>query len=250
MASKASSKLKNFLEHGAHLHVNTELDLASGKDKVLAVDDLEEALTVDPTEGAVALPGDDRPKNDPDAKERLPTTWTTPDRILDVWLMTDQYHKKRRNPKSRNNRVNSPDSVAEQGKQDKDHDEFHTPAAEELIHIDVWERQNKRRLSEMNADELISKIGWVFVKWQDLQYDASTFDSPIPRDSPQYSAFYKAFRNFLYARTVKIPVLTKAEAHRRDSRKPNGYTRLMGKQPECIKNGVSCLFSSSLASFC
>jgi hypothetical protein len=57
-------------------------------------------------------------------------------------------------------------------------------------------------------------------------------------DSDLWLPFVNAFRHFLFARRVVIPVLSEAECKRRDHRVTNAFKRLQ-RQPECIVGGVS-----------
>jgi hypothetical protein len=202
--------------------------LANGADEL--ADDEEAVLKVDGD--ADQIDGDDeRPLPKPEADRDLPRAWSTPDRILDLWFLTGKPVK---SSKMKLNRVESPEPEPEGVRYD-----FVKPDDSTLIHIDGWERRNRRTLGPDDAEDLVSRIGLVYVKWQDLQYEAATEDTPIAPNSPFYPAFLSAFRNYLYARTVKIPILTKAEAKARDARKIDGYQRLMGIQPDCVTNGVS-----------
>ncbi len=40
-----------------------------------------------------------------------------------------------------------------------------------LIGIDEWEKKHRRKLKPEDAEELASKIAWIYAKWMDLQYD-------------------------------------------------------------------------------
>ena len=221
-------KLRHFLEHGSRLQIKTETDLANNGDELM--DEEEVALQVD--DEAKQLDDQDanegRPQSRPDAYAELPKSWSTPDRILDVWFLTNLTTIK---PKQ--NRVESPEPEPEGV-----HYDFSKPDNSQLVHIDEWERRNRLHLKPEDAETYISRIGWAYVKWQDLQYEDATEDTPIAPDSPLYPAYLAAFRTYLYARTVQIPILTKAEALRRDARPVHGYQRLMGQQPECVQNGV------------
>ena len=216
------------MEHGSRLQIRTETDLANGGDEL--VDEVEAVLRVD--DEAKQLEEQDeaegRPQSRPDAFTELPKSWSTPDRILDAWFLTKVAHVK-----LKQNRVDSPEPEPEGANQD-----FTKPDDSQLVHIDDWERRNRLHLKPEDAETYISRVGWAYVKWQDLQYEDATEDTPIAPDSPLYPAYLAAFRNYLNARTVQIPVLTKAEALRRDARPVNGYQRLMGQQPECVQNGV------------
>lgn len=66
----------------------------------------------------------------------------------------------------------------------------------------------------------------------------ATWDTPLPAESPGYSAFVDAFEAYLWGRTVLVPMLKPLEAQKRDSRPLNGFVR-MANQPSCVKGGVS-----------
>ena len=231
VAQIANFQTRNFLDQGSRLRILTETDLANGVDEL--ADDEDAVLQVDAD--ADQIDGDDgRPRAKPDADRELPRSWSTPDRILDLWFLTGKPVK---SAKAKQNRVDSPEPEPEPEPRDVRYG-FTKPADSNLIHIDDWERRNRKALGPDDAEELVSRIGLVYVKWQDLQYEAATEDTPIASTSPYYPAFLAAFRRYLYARTIKIPILTKAEAKARDARKIDGYNRLMGVQPDCVKDGV------------
>jgi hypothetical protein len=72
-------------------------------------------------------------------------------------------------------------------------------------------------------------------------HSLATWDTPPPRSDPvQYSAYLKAFDSFLLGRQVVIPVLTPAEANRRDSRRLKDFKELK-QQPDCVVGGVRLL---------
>jgi hypothetical protein len=226
MCTRYPLPLRYFLEHGSKINIKTETDLANGPDELAGEEDA--ALAVD-ADADQLEDQDERPKNSPDAREKLPAAWSKPDRILDAWFLKSDALKS----KAKANRIESSEPESDTLAQD-----FVKPNMADLIHIDQYERRHGH-LTKDDAEKVVSQLGWVYVKWQDLQYEAACNDTPILPNSTLYPAFLDAFRNYLYARTVKVPVLTDKEAKRRDARDPTGYKRLMGKQPECVQNGVS-----------
>lgn len=48
------------------------------------------------------------------------------------------------------------------------------PADNLLVPVETAERMLKRKFTRDDAEELVKYIGWVYVKWQDLQYEAGT----------------------------------------------------------------------------
>lgn len=48
------------------------------------------------------------------------------------------------------------------------------PADDQLITVESAERILRRKFNEEDARSLIRCLGWVYVKWQDLQYEAGT----------------------------------------------------------------------------
>lgn len=46
------------------------------------------------------------------------------------------------------------------------------PRMEDMIPIEQYERVCKRKFTEMDVEELADKVVWMYVKWQDLQYEA------------------------------------------------------------------------------
>ncbi|KAG0206195.1 hypothetical protein BGX28_002330 [Mortierella sp. GBA30] len=62
-----------------------------------------------------------------------------------------------------------------------------------------------------NSDDMdaLDHIQSVFVKWRSLDYDQSTWDEPDEPDSPHYSSFKQAFKDWVTAQKIEIPTRAK-----------------------------------------
>ena len=66
--------------------------------------------------------------------------------------------------------------------------------------INEFEKRTGRKLQDNDAD----KIVWAFIKWDDLPYDEATWDSPPRPGELGYHEYCRAFKSFLFARTVTV----------------------------------------------
>ncbi|KAG0331006.1 hypothetical protein BG000_011296 [Podila horticola] len=62
-----------------------------------------------------------------------------------------------------------------------------------------------------NEDDMdaLDYIQSVFVKWKGLDYEHSTWDEPDEPDSPHYASFKQAYKNWLTAQKIHIPIRAK-----------------------------------------
>ncbi|KAJ7673029.1 hypothetical protein DFH06DRAFT_51669 [Mycena polygramma] len=124
------------------------------------------------------------PAEQRDAMEAIPVAWKTPERVLRLLLW--------RHPSS-----SPPGSRA-------DSDRFATqraltqklgwnPSGEFTMNLDEWEKFKKRPFTLNDLDE----VAWAYIKWEGLNYDQASWDSPPLPDEPGYRAFQTALARFL-----------------------------------------------------
>ncbi|KAJ9100517.1 hypothetical protein QFC21_003560 [Naganishia friedmannii] len=235
LSSISRNLLLSFLRTGMRVTLETESQIAT-KDSVLGEDTVEAVLGVDEDgkRGVQSVWRVGPPKADADAQDKIPVAWNTPDRILDVFFLKSAIHAIRRqalqNPGgTSNNLVEALDfqSSLKDGVK---------PADDLLVSVEDAERTLRRKFTRNDAEEMVKYVGWVYVKWQDLQYEAATWDTPILPPSPASAAFLSAFQAYLWSRTVIVPVLKPLEAQKRDTRPLNGFVR-MAQQPSCVAGG-------------
>ncbi|KAJ7673066.1 SNF2 family N-terminal domain-containing protein [Mycena polygramma] len=124
------------------------------------------------------------PAEQRDAMEAIPVAWKTPERVLRLLLW--------RHPSS-----SPPGSRA-------DSDRFATqraltqklgwnPSGEFTMNLDEWEKFKKRTFTLNDLDE----VAWAYIKWEGLNYDQASWDSPPLPDEPGYRAFQTALARFL-----------------------------------------------------
>ncbi|KAL7423006.1 hypothetical protein Q5752_002304 [Cryptotrichosporon argae] len=244
MQATTQQKLKRFLEKGVLLDVVTNETLAAKGDVMAAptiaavLDDAEPVVERHGKKDAVKDEWEGHgPAPDPDAEANIPVAWSTIDRILDVMMFPPT--KKTLKPKSANGRKTRilSESPELEPAPLPEYEDGVEPPIDQQMNIDDWERQSGRKLDEDDADEIAGLVAWCYVKWDDLQYDQSTWDTPPPRDSLLYAAYKRALSRYLRARRIQVPVLNAAQARERDR-----AAEQMGKppkeQPDCIVGGA------------
>ncbi|OCF38336.1 hypothetical protein I317_07902 [Kwoniella heveanensis CBS 569] len=276
----SAAKLRNFLEKGPSLDLVTDETLAARGDEmeqptianVTAEEDrsaMKRNLSRD----------DDGKKEEPwtgigpgpekDAEASLPIEWSTVDRVLDIMLLLPSTTKVKAKPvQRRGQRImsvslsaagstrGSPAPDAQDQGDSKEAKALNPaevmreklglkdgaqPPKDIMVDIDSWEEHTGRELDESDVDEISELAMWCFVKWDDLQYDQSTWDSPPPTSSSLYPAFKRALARYLQARRVEIPVLTPSACKRRDEGAARIYVPPT-EQPDCIVGGKLMTF--------
>ncbi|MCO5609445.1 hypothetical protein L7F22_063671 [Adiantum nelumboides] len=131
------------------------------------------------------------PASAPDAQERIPSSWKTPERILDVFF-----------------RASSVEGLSDPAPRTKKQRVSHThqqQIADELksntnpVHIDDVDED---LLSPDDAEERIDWVAKCLIKWQDVDYQKSTWENVPDGDDPDFLA---AFCTFLQGRQVELP---------------------------------------------
>ncbi|WWC96240.1 hypothetical protein V866_003107 [Kwoniella sp. B9012] len=267
----SSHRLRHFLEKGPNLDLITDETLAAKGDemaqptisKLTAEDDQVPGRKSGHSleHGSASQEGKKEwkgigPGPEKDAESSLPIEWSTIDRVLDVMLLPPRQKAKPSTTKrgkrimstslsasaSESGQANS-SAVANGGRNPADEmrrqyglRDGQKPPAEMQIDIDTWEEKAGRELDEDDVDEVAGLVTWCFVKWDDLQYDQSTWDTPPPTDSPLYPAFKHALARYLRSRKIEIPVLTPDQVRMRDTNAEGLYVPPTN-QPDCIVGG-------------
>jgi hypothetical protein len=112
-----------------------------------------------------------------------------------------------------------------------------------LTDIDRWEQLANRKLGPEDVDDIAHLVSWIYVKWDDLQYSESCWDTPPPFTSPLYPAFKRALARYLAARKVVVPILSAGQRRERDAMAAR-QGRPPKEQPACIVGGTLMPFQS------
>ncbi|WWD18597.1 hypothetical protein CI109_103050 [Kwoniella shandongensis] len=255
------AKLRNFLVKGPNLDVVTDETLAARGDdmeqptiaNVLQVEDTASGSSRPQKHGEQGKPDwvGTGPGPEPDA--RLPIEWSTIDRVLEVMLLPPGDYKKKSLDKN-SRRILSPSASTSErssptpsgaGSAANRVEELRTelglkegiqPPQDMRVEIDEWERRTGRELQEGDVDELAGLVSWCFVKWDDLQYEQSCWDTPPLSSSPLYPAYKRALARFLGSRRVNIPVLSQEQCRRRDAEAARAFVPPQ-QQPDCVVGG-------------
>ncbi|KDQ63375.1 hypothetical protein JAAARDRAFT_169132 [Jaapia argillacea MUCL 33604] len=184
-----------------------------------------------------------------DAERRIPLQWKTVDRVLDVLLWFPQKRLgtgrkgKQKQPQRRTRRVQSDEEdeldEAVEAERTAAFEEGEQPSADLTETVDEWQDRTGEILTLDHLDELVDEVVWAFIKWDDLGYDESTWDSPPRRGQRGYAAFRAAFERFIAARQVVVPAKSKAEYAKFDKRVEDGYRKFAlrsGAQPSLGQN--------------
>ncbi|KAL0951419.1 hypothetical protein HGRIS_008111 [Hohenbuehelia grisea] len=154
-----------------------------------------------------------------DAEKRIPPAWKTVDRVLDVRLWNPRTPKRSNKPgkgKGKASRIDSEESSEEEDNFEhaqfkKAFEEGTEPDNVFLETIPDWEK----RTGQQFGLEHLQHVVWIFAKWDDLNYDDSTWDSPPRPEDPTYTAFQSAIERYLKARKVRVSNSAPAEPDRK-----------------------------------
>ena len=200
--------------------------------------------------------GDPKPPTAlPDAEDCIPEAWLRVDRVLDVRVWT--LGKKKRPPagisgEKRGGRkvISSEDDepegveIIEDGlvakkQRENAYSRGHEPSEEYLETVDEWVARTGQECTVESIDQVI----WCLLKWEDLDYAegghlnlyfsylrlilplTATWDSPPKRDDPTWDCFEKAFGSFVAARSVRVPILSRAQLKGSDDRPAEDFHR-------------------------
>ncbi|GAA6000598.1 hypothetical protein JCM10207_004569 [Rhodosporidiobolus poonsookiae] len=181
LAAAYPAKLSNFLARGSTVKFDA------------AVED-------DPEEGEPEEEKDDlAPLPDPDALKRIPPSWRTVERVIEVWY---------RHPKK---------------------------AGEQLAHDHYIRRYD---LPE-NPEDGLELVMQCKLKWGDLPYGQCTDEAPPKPDEEGYEAYVAAYKAFLVACSpeMSVPSLTKKQMAELDQPRDPKRFKAIEVQPDYITGG-------------
>jgi hypothetical protein len=172
------------------------------------------------------------PRAAPDAQERIPLPWRTPDRVLDVFFRVDILGAAGRIA-ARNKEPPNP----YRRPRAKQHAENRQRFKEDpnLLHID---EVDEALLDDENAGESLPYVAKLFVKWEDVPYEFSTWENG-PDEEEQadiFDEYLAAFKRYLSSRKVNVPLLTQEEMQDLDDRRRMRFTALRS-QPNYVREG-------------
>ncbi|KAG7099004.1 hypothetical protein E1B28_000889 [Marasmius oreades] len=143
----------------------------------------------------------------PDAEQRIPLSWMTIDRVLEVQLKRPTQSKKLKKNGRIRKVVESEEEEAKEDAEDAEESQAYQNAydlSEEpegfTESIDEFEGRTGRPFEENDIDRVI----WGLFKWNELGYDHATPDSPPRLGDETYDAFREAMRRYIASRNVEI----------------------------------------------
>ncbi|TFK36879.1 hypothetical protein BDQ12DRAFT_686022 [Crucibulum laeve] len=244
LVSTSAQKLKHFLKMGPKLELlqePVELDNSLSTEfsaPTFEIGSESHALLSKTRDGtpANASPNDALP----DAERRIPPSWKTVDRVLDVVLWYPKPKSTRRWAKGKKGKVKSKalrvesesesenDSLAKSMEAEKAsiHEHGEQPSADFAGTVPEWEEHVGRKL--LLTD--VNQVAWAFIKWDDLGYDEATWDTPPLPEESGFEAFMTAFKRFVESRDVVVPKLSKAHAEKFDNRDKDGFRKHLLKE--------------------
>ncbi|PWN27219.1 hypothetical protein BDZ90DRAFT_260877 [Jaminaea rosea] len=254
LRSVAMINLRHFLSHGSRLELDPSATASSKKkedeEQTATVQELEQqrkqrrrskrlqlALTVSRETGEV-MRGPPAPESD--AQERIPKTWVTPDRILDVYLSVsavsaadlldpaecEMFHRRPR----KITKIGQGAGISAR----KDQLEQST----EHIHISKVNQDVLEGLSEGRMFDLLQDAK-VLIKWEDLEYEQSTWEESVSPVSygERWRSFVSAFRRYLHSRKVYVKQMTSQDLATLDRQRSRSRFESIESQPTYIKGG-------------
>ena len=178
LSSTSPSLLRNFLQSGPKVELLAEPRKSSEsfEDDSTKPADASELPIVDANDGSREAPDKTLrasiPHALPDAEERIPTSWLTIDRILDIRIWSPKKSKRTKQAKKKKATQISDDEIDELSSEAEDEmrralDDGLEPDSAYIETIDEYES----RCGESFSLEDIDKVIWAFIKWEDLLYD-------------------------------------------------------------------------------
>ncbi|KAE9408278.1 hypothetical protein BT96DRAFT_914203 [Gymnopus androsaceus JB14] len=149
-----------------------------------------------------------------DAEDRIPISWKTVDRVLDVQL---RLNPSRAQPKSKQKRKGGRQKRLMVQSEDDESDESDSEDLTEAVRAAFDEGEEPvgfvesvddfevRTGEDFDPHKHIGLVIWAFFKWSDLGYEESTWDAPPRPMDATYPAFQEALIRFSVARKVQIP---------------------------------------------
>ncbi|CAE6385985.1 unnamed protein product [Rhizoctonia solani] len=196
------------------------------------------ALDVLPTfarSRSISSEGDTKPKTEYDetpgpmldAQLRIPNSWLRIDRVLDFRLRRPK-QKKIGSKSTTSAKKRKAARVEDSDESDEIDSESENSLFSQGEFVDGEEPSNdtvetvadfEMREGRMpTAGELLTRAVWVYLKFEDLQYDECVWDSPPKKGSLEWDSYERAISQYLFAQSVQVVKLTKAEEAKRDDR--------------------------------
>ncbi|KLO20752.1 hypothetical protein SCHPADRAFT_816295 [Schizopora paradoxa] len=229
LASTAPAMLKNFLTNGTKVellpepHSDAVADDKDDKDKPTDEAELPAFASKEDSRESSSTPAGQTLSRQPppliEAERHIPPRWKTVDRILDIRIWSPRRARQPKKSTKGKRAAHLPDESDEASSEAEDElrrvfSNGDEPSSDYIETIAEFESRTDR---EVTAED-IGRVVWAFIKWDDLTYDESSWDSPPEPGSIGYAAFIDAFNRFLSSRKVVVPKLSKAEEERRERR--------------------------------
>ncbi|KAG9121858.1 hypothetical protein FRC07_002007, partial [Ceratobasidium sp. 392] len=157
----------------------------------------------------------------PDAELRIPDSWLRIDRILDIRLRLPVSSRKKAtkgNKKGKKKPILVVDSDDEDGlvsdSEGSAHgrDDMFADGEEPDENLVESAADFERRTGDMpTVAEIKERAVWIFTKFEGLQYDECVWDSPPKPGSPEWDSYLKGISRYVFAQSVEVKKLTKAE---------------------------------------
>ncbi|KAH8099377.1 SNF2 family N-terminal domain-containing protein [Cristinia sonorae] len=211
------SKLKNFLAGARPIELLPE-PIAEVTPDSLMIAEAGIGEPADDGTGDVTPPVNSTPLNSHgpvlDADLRIQPAWKTVDRVLDVFFWYPQKHynrTKQRKGKGKATRDTDALDSDDQAAAEKEYEAVFTrgeqPSTDLMETVEEFERRKGRSIRSKDSEYVV----WSFIKWNDLGYDAATWDTPPRPNEASYPLFQRAFDRFVASREVTVPIRSKAE---------------------------------------
>ncbi|KAI0830534.1 P-loop containing nucleoside triphosphate hydrolase protein [Trametes gibbosa] len=203
LLAMAHTKLKNFLQGGTKVPLLPE----PVSEEQLSPNGDEPSFDITGADGDSTALG---PKDDvqisplfasPDAERKIPPAWKTVDRVLDILLWRPRKASKGKDKKSRVESTDNDDDSEIANAREIAYERGEKPTSVSMVSIEEFERLTKKKLSEKHAD----RVAWAFFKWEDLGYDDASWESPPRPSERSHTAYCRAFKRYLFARSVTVP---------------------------------------------
>lgn len=180
------------------------------------------------------------PPPEPDAQQRIPRTWVTPDRVLDAYLAlstlsstdllteadTAMFHRR---PRSITRAGDGAGISEHKARLEQSDDHIHIS----YVNQDILENMSDGRILDFLQG---SKV---LVKWEDLEYEQSTWEDGARQmtGGNQWRVFVAAFRRYLQSRKVFVKQLDDESLARLKHERRKSNFKAMAQQPSYVTGG-------------
>ncbi|CAO1615466.1 unnamed protein product [Parajaminaea phylloscopi] len=177
----------------------------------------------------------------PDAQQRIPKTWTTPDRVLDAYLSLSTLSTSdladviegtvfHRRPRSITKIGEGAGISARKDRLEQSTEHIHISQ----VNQDVLDNMSDGRILDLMQG---SKV---LVKWEDLEYEQSTWEDGASQmtHAAQWRAFVGAFRKYIRSRNVYVKHLTERDFIQLERERQRTKFKAIEKQPSYVTGGT------------